>query len=89
MTTHMEPARMETARDERPAPRGRGGSPPRPALWGGGEFPAFKIVFVFGLNFFLVKNFWVKIFLDKNFFLGRKFLDKILWSENFLGEIFF
>ena len=23
-----------------PSPRGRGGSPPRPALWGGGGFPA-------------------------------------------------
>ena len=23
-----------------PSPQGRGGSPPRPALWGGGGFPA-------------------------------------------------
>ena len=34
---YMERAKV---RDGRPAPRGRGGSPPRPALWGGGGFPA-------------------------------------------------
>ena len=33
---YMERAKV---RDGRPAPRGRGGSPPRPALWGGGGSP--------------------------------------------------
>ena len=30
-------------RDGRPVPRGRGGSPPCPALWGGGGAPCFRI----------------------------------------------
>ena len=30
------PKKRLRIRDGRPAPRGRGGSPPRPALWGGG-----------------------------------------------------
>ena len=35
-------SRRAITRDGRPAPRGRGGSPPCPALWGGGGSPPRK-----------------------------------------------
>ena len=36
LTLHVQ---IISSRDGRPAPRGRGGSPPRPALWGRGGSP--------------------------------------------------